>query len=210
MPAALLLCSLGVLAAGAWLVCPAGCGVPAPDVAGLDLAQRWRTPLLDGLFMAVTWLGSLWLLLPIALLLAWRWRQQARPAAWFVPLALLGSTLLAHAAKLLVNRPRPDLHPMLVDLPPDASYPSAHTMQITAIVLAWLLQPGTPLAGRPPWVALLLGLVVGLVAASRIHLQVHFPTDVLAGLGAAVCWVLALHRMAGRADRSGRLPEGSR
>ena len=47
-----------------------------------------RTPWLDGVFAAVTWLGSLAVLLPLVLLLWWR-RRSDRNAA-FVALALIG------------------------------------------------------------------------------------------------------------------------
>jgi undecaprenyl-diphosphatase len=107
----------------------------------------------------------------------------------FLPLALLGATALAQAAKVLVARPRPDLFPALVAMPADASFPSAHAMQATAFALAWLLRPGA----RPgPLAAAVAVLLVLAVAGSRVYLQVHFPTDVLFGMTAAALWVVAL------------------
>ncbi len=43
----------------------------------------------------------------------------------------------------------------------------------------------------PPWrvaAGLALAAIVLLVAASRLHLQVHWPSDVLAGILVAVFW----------------------
>jgi hypothetical protein len=42
------------------------------DQAGLALAHAARAPWLDAVFAAITWLGSLAVLLPLALLLWWR------------------------------------------------------------------------------------------------------------------------------------------
>jgi membrane-associated phospholipid phosphatase len=200
--------SLAVLAVGAGLVCPGGeCGLTSLDQLGLGLANELRGEPLDRLMAGVTWLGSLTVLAPLAGLGAWwRWRAGQRHEAAFLPLALIGSTLLAHLAKLWVARPRPALHPFMTALPADWSYPSAHAMQVTAAALAlFLILPRHRNAWPARWaLAVLLGSLVILVGLSRIHLQVHFPSDVLAGGLAAALWVLGLHVLIfGRAAKSG-------
>ena len=160
------------------------------DQAGLALAHAARAPWLDSLFVVVTWFGSLALLLPLALLAWWRWRG-ARSAA-FVALALVGASALGHLAKLIAARPRPDLFPPLIAMPEDWSFPSAHAVQVTAFALAWLLRPGTS-PGRIEVAALITAAVV--VLASRLYLQVHFPSDVIAGALLATLWVVFLRRL---------------
>ncbi len=185
------LAALLVLASGARLVCPdRGCPVPAPDAAVLAALHGSQSVWLDRGFATVSWLGSLFVLVPATLLLAWRdWVGKRRHRAAFVPAALAGASLFAHLAKLLVERPRPDLFPALAAMPQDASFPSAHAMQITAFTAAWLSAPGRrPLPGE---VAAGMALILA-VALSRIHLQLHFPSDVAFGLAAAVLWVMAL------------------
>ncbi len=186
--------ALLTLAGGAAWVCPGNrCAVPALDAAGLGAAHESRAAWLDGLVQGVTWAGSLWLLLPLAILVAWRLsRCDGWQAASFVPAALLTATALAHLAKLAVLRPRPELFPPLVAMPADASFPSAHAMQVSALVLALLLRPGAQ-PGIAFWLAG-VALIV-LVAASRVYLQLHFPSDVLAGIAAAVTLVLALRTL---------------
>ena len=188
---------LAVLAAGGWLVCPQGdCPLNAFDHAGLTLAHAGLTASLEPWLRGVTWLGSLFLLLPLALLAAWRLGSAGRwSAGVFVVSALLGAAVLAHLAKLWVARPRPELFPATVPMPMDWSYPSAHAMQVTALALALYLVGGP---GIQRW-AWLLGLIVLAVAGSRLYLQVHFPSDVLAGLLAAALWVLGLHAVWRRA-----------
>lgn len=183
--------SLAILAAGAWLVCPRSqCATTAIDHAGLGLAYDLRSAAFDRWMPALTWLGSLAVLLPLTVLAAlvlWRGRRQR--AAGFLVLAVLGASALSHIVKFAVMRPRPDLFPVLTDMPADWSYPSAHAMQITALAVAVIFIAARR---RTLW-ALPLGSVVLLVNLSRIYLQVHFPSDVLAGTLAAALWVGGLH-----------------
>jgi len=78
----------------------------------------------------------------------------------------------------------------LVAMPGDSSFPSGHAMQITAFALAAILTLAPP-TQRARWFALAL-IVIVLVGASRLYLQVHFPTDVLAGTAAAALWVFGV------------------
>jgi undecaprenyl-diphosphatase len=160
------------------------------DRAGLALAHAARAPWLDVVFAVVTWLGSLAVLLPLALLAWWRWRGE-RGAA-FVALGLMGASALGHLAKLIVERPRPDQFPPLVPMPEDWSFPSAHAVQVTAFALAWLLRPGA----APGWIGIAALLTaVTAVIASRLYLQVHYPSDVIAGALLATLWVVFLRRL---------------
>lgn len=186
--------ALGALALGAAWVCPdRQCLVPALDAGGLAAAHGWRAAWLDALALGITWAGSLLVLLPLAIAYAW---HQSRRDGWrlasFVPTALLATTALAHLSKDLVLRPRPELFPPLAAMPADASFPSAHAMQASAVVMAILLRPGA----RPGVAAWLAGAaLIAAVAASRVYLQVHFPSDVLAGIAAGVLLVLAMRAL---------------
>lgn len=160
------------------------------DHAGLALAHAVGTPWLDKFFAAVTWLGSLVVLLPLALAVWWRWRGKRN--ASFVFLALLSSSVLVRVAKLIAERPRPEFFTTIIEMPDDASFPSAHAMQVTAFALAWLIQPG-----KSPRIVeiILLMIVVVLVGLSRIYLQVHFPSDVVVGVMFAALWVFFLRQL---------------
>jgi len=183
--------ALAAIAAGTALVCPEGaCRIPGLDVRGLALVQGWRSAWLDPASIVTTGLGSLYLLLPVTLLLAWRARRSgAGASAAFVPAALAGAAIIAHLAKLAIDRPRPDLFPALIAMPQDASFPSAHAMQVTAFVAAWLLHPGR-IPG--PGEALAGITLVAAVGLSRVYLQVHFPSDVIFGIAIALLWVMAM------------------
>jgi membrane-associated phospholipid phosphatase len=201
LAATLGLAAVAFLLAAGQIVCPlAACTAPAFDAAVLAWLNRWRAPVFDGGFAALTWGGSFLLAFPAAIALAfWQRRQQALRAAAFVPLALTAAALLSFFAKMAIDRPRPDLYPALIPLPSDSSFPSGHAIHATALALAWLVRPG---ARSSSGEFLIAGLLVALVALSRPYLQVHFPSDVLAGILAASLWVLALRCLPVWSERS--------
>lgn len=193
-----------LLLAGALWVCPSGaCRTPALDATLLAWMHAWRSPASDALAAALTWSGSILLLGPALLLLAaWKLRRAERRAATFVAFAFGGAVAVCQGFKAWVMRPRPDLFEHIGMLPLDPSYPSAHTMQAAAglLVLA-LMAPAHRRAGLVA-LAIVAALAVG---ATRIYLQVHFPSDVLLGLLAGWVWVAGAHFLL---NRPGARPRG--
>lgn len=171
-------------------LCPdARCLAPESDLAVLRAFHVARAPKLDALMAAVTWLGSMFVLLPAALIISLRERRRGS-SAFFLAVALVGGWLLLHVAKWLVDRPRPDLFPSVAPMPGDASFPSGHTAQAAIFVFAWLATRRPD----PAWAFWLAGTaLVLLVGLSRLYLQVHFPTDVIAGLLFGIVWVALLY-----------------
>jgi membrane-associated phospholipid phosphatase len=83
------------------------------------------------------------------------------------------------AAKSLVNRPRPST---MLTYEPSTSFPSGHSLEGTAAMLA-LLVFALPALSRPA-ARIATGVValgVLLVGVARVCLNVHYPSDVLAG-----------------------------
>jgi membrane-associated phospholipid phosphatase len=190
------ICACATLWAGAQMVCRgAACTASNLDNQILATLHAWRQPWLDTLLANATWLGSILVLLPLAIALAWHYRKNSpRKAVWLLPIGVAGAWLLATATKLLVSRPRPELYPSLVAMPADWSFPSAHAMQVTAFAMGWLLMPGVRLG----WV--IIGAATSLVimvGVSRLYLQVHFPSDVLAGVIASAAWMAGLRTTLG-------------
>ena len=176
---------------------------PVPPTRIAKAAATMEPPAaVDSFFLAVTWLGSLHVLLPAALAVAALPVAGSRRYEFLLPVASLGlSVVLVHLLKLLVRRPRPQVEQLLVSLPADWSFPSAHTAQAAAFFLAVALIARHHLPPRPAIAAAVVALVViVLVGWSRVHLQVHFLSDVVAGglLGTLVAAGVAFagHRLA--------------
>lgn len=158
----------------------------------LTALHAWRSPALDTFFATLTWLGSLWLLLPMSLVAALACRRPGLAAlrqALSLPAALAAASLLTCILKRLCQRPRPDLFAPLTILPDDASFPSGHASQVTALAVAGclLLSRSRRLRLMPPIFA-----VTAAVVISRPYLQVHWPSDAMAGALLGMLCALAL------------------
>jgi undecaprenyl-diphosphatase len=186
--------SAAILMAGATLLCPHGqCHMPWIDTALLAWMNDWRSIGLDTLFATITWLGSLWVLLPLSILIAWvQSRRSSLRVSAFVPVSLLLATALGFITKIMVERPRPQFFSGPIPLPEDWSFPSAHTMQVTAFFLAAIFIAKDKF--RLPTAAG-AALIIVLVGTSRLYLQVHFPTDVIFGMIAAIGCVMAARQL---------------
>ncbi len=122
--------------------------------------------------------GAVWLALGAAGALV----DSRRRSRWKRATAsIAGAYLLNTAAKAVVRRPRPDLEdlPALMSTPTQLSFPSAHAATSFAAARAFSggLLPAAPLY-----------VVASAMAASRVVLGVHYPSDIVAGaaLGAAI------------------------
>jgi undecaprenyl-diphosphatase len=145
----------------------------------LGSAAAWRAPWLDEFFLALTWLGSLWLLLPASVLAGFHaYPRVGRISALLVAMLPLVVAGVCSLIKMLVDRDRPRLHEAVAAIPTDAAFPSAHAAQSMAVAVALAIT--LPVVGNYR-IAVPLALLVLLVGCSRIYLQVHWPSDVLAG-----------------------------
>lgn len=153
-----------------------------PDVLGspalLDTAWTFTTIGSPVAVDAVTLVGA------VGLVLARRWR-----AAAVVVVARVGELACETALKHLLARPRPALVPPITTAS-GFSFPSGHSAGSAAVFGALVLLAVSVLTGAGRRVLLVLagGLLVAGVAASRVLLGVHYPSDVVGGVALGLAW----------------------
>ena len=151
---------------------------------------------MDTLFLYVTWLGSVLILFPTAIVVIALFRNKLHFSDRLLLLGgLVGASAIAHAVKLIISRPRPiAAQDMLVSMPTDFSFPSAHTAQAASFFVALALAATRYLPEKTsPLIWLGSGCLIILVGLSRLYLKVHYPSDVIAGAALGIGWVLILN-----------------
>ena len=137
----------------------------------------------------VTQLGGIYTVIVFCLVLALAETIVER-SVWVIPFIVAvmgGEEVLTTTIKQLTDRVRPTLNPAAAMLGP--SFPSGHSATAAAFYATAALLLGRR-RGQPTR-AVLAGLAVGLavaVAASRVLLDVHWLSDVIAGLALGWAW----------------------
>lgn len=192
-----------------WLVASAGFALAVYALLWIGYAQRWEwLSRLDdaalnpahaygaahsGWVSAWDWfctiLGPNAFRLAVAVLVvALFWRRRPRPAVFLVVTVEL-SGVVNELAKALVQRPRP---PTALVSAYASSFPSGHAMGIVVCVLA-LLAVVTPkvTAALRPWLWVLGAALIVTIGVGRVLLNVHHPSDVLAGWALGYAYFIA-------------------
>jgi undecaprenyl-diphosphatase len=178
--------------------------------------QAWimgiREPWLNRFMIAFTFLGTRWVIVGLALILAgWSWKTgRQRMLVTFIIVAMAVNPLIEHTLKEIVGRPRPDLDRLLRGRGP--SFPSGHVLASTAFygmlpLLVWK-------SSTKVWTRLLAasGAVVMSVgmAFSRVYLDVHWSVDATAGFILGTVMVIVTGRLHHWAEhRKGQVERGA-
>jgi len=170
------------------------------DRSMLTALHHAVTPALTAVAVALTDIGDPTVIAPAtavviaALALARRWRW-----ATLVALEVGGAAALDLATKTFFARPRPTLYPHLVH-ETGFSFPSGHATGDLAFFLALQLLAWHALPPRWRWLGV-LGILLALACGiSRPYLQIHYPSDILAGWALGAGWVLLMHLLFYRSD----------
>ena len=152
---------------------------------GNDHASAWSMHALND----VTQFGGIYAVVVLCVVLAVAETIRER-SVWVIPFIVAvvgGEEILTTTVKQLADRLRPTFNPAAATLGP--SFPSGHSATAAAFYATAALLLGR-WRGRPARAAL-AGLAVGIavaVAASRVLLDVHWLSDVIAGLALGWGW----------------------
>jgi len=168
--------AMGACMVGGSLVLLSSARLRRADVRMGDLVRRSRSGPSDRLIAAATDLGSIYGVVGTAAALgAAGHRRLARD----VMAIGSGAWLVAQGAKTRVRRERPyeaEGVARLIRPPTGSSYPSGHAA-VTAAMMGVIAADGERV------VRVLAGMLTVFVAASRVYVGVHYPSDVLGGIG---------------------------
>lgn len=164
------------------------------DLVGIDngvakWGNRHATAMSMHALNLVTQLGGIYTIvaLCVTLAVAETIRERAVWVAPFIIAVMGGEELLTATVKQLADRVRPTFNPAAASLGP--SFPSGHSATAAAFYAAAALLLGRR-RGRPGRAALtgLAAAIAVAVAASRVLLDVHWLSDVIAGLSLGWAW----------------------
>ncbi|WP_078311317.1 MULTISPECIES: phosphatase PAP2 family protein [unclassified Mycobacterium] len=192
-----------------WLLVSAGAAFIVFALLWISYAQQWDwLPRLDGAALApardygiahtgwvtawdvfATALGPGAFRIAVAVVIVVLLVRHQRREAVFLLITVELSALVTELAKLLAGRPRPATR--LVDAY-GSSFPSGHALGVMVGVLA-LLTVFLPkaVAALRPWLAVLGGVLILMIGVSRVLLNVHNPSDVLAGWALGYAYFVA-------------------
>jgi membrane-associated phospholipid phosphatase len=177
--------------------------------------SRWlhlhSSAALVSLFKVVTYAGNAAFLAVLALAaVLFLLRRRALNEAVLLCVGVVGIEAVNALLKLAFHRPRPELAYVHLDT---YSFPSGHAAGSSAIyaILLYLLARergwGVRIACALAWLG-----IVGVVAFSRLYLEVHYLSDVLAGISLGTAWAaacLCVYELK-RGSLESRLPQWAR
>lgn len=165
--------------------------VRAVDEAIVALVDPLRLPGLVDVFSSLTHAGD-FAILAIVTAVATGFLWAHGPARYIAPLwlTIAGAQLTTWTGKFIIHRPRPDF---ILDITAwSPSFPSGHATGAMAVygLVAYVIARDLPTVRQRFEVGFWTAVLIALVAFSRIFLNVHYPTDVAAGLLVGIFWII--------------------
>lgn len=135
-------------------------------------------------------------------------KASGRPATmWYVILTVLNAYICQSVLKRCFDRARPE-GVLPLSYVESASFPSGHAMMstVTYLTVALLLADLAVRRKHAIYLIVLAAILSGAVGMSRVYLGVHYPTDVMAGWSAGICWCCGSWLLADRLTSRQTIP----
>lgn len=164
------------------------------DQHAADFAENLATPEVTTFFAWITELGSVWALTVGSLVMfgvLWYFYQRKKWRIVYFVIAMGGVTILISGLKAAFLRDRPNI---LEEYDGTGySFPSGHsTAPIVFYGFIMYLVIRSKLNALAKWlINIFLGILILLIAFSRLPLGVHYFTDVIGGLALGLTWLVS-------------------
>ena len=157
---------------------------------------------LTSIMLVITFLGKHDLLIPMNfVLIAFFIYRKERWFATRIAALSLSSLLLMFSLKFLFQRNRPQQQ--LIDDVSGYSFPSGHAL--ISVVFYGLFIHMIWHEVKTKWLRtlliIILGILIVLIAFSRIYLRVHYASDVIAGIAVGFIWLVLSLRIVQRIEK---------
>ncbi len=160
--------------------------------------QSFHSDWLDQFFILVTMLGEEYFYIAILSMIYWNINKKT---ARFLVLILALSATVNGAIKEIVGQSRPigeaGIRSIYTDTAEGASFPSGHTQNATAFF------GSAGLVAKNPFLWIGFSILIVLVAISRLYLGVHWPLDVIAGIGFGIVCIIVGKLIYEKSERDG-------
>lgn len=160
------------------------------DTAITSFFYSLRSPAMTVLMKTLSFFGGMYVLgIAIISMIAMLYQKHKKDAAVFA-FILFSGVALNWLLKFIFQRPRPHFMPLVYEN--SYSFPSGHAMNAFIFYTCLSCFIFLKMRNRGVGYVLIAGsiLLIGLIGISRIYLGAHYPSDVLAGYAAGLCWFL--------------------
>ena len=148
-----------------------------------------HTPLINTLMIFLTNLsGPIGIFVFSSLMVIWLLYKKWHEDIWLYLYAVVGANAAFVIIKMIVQRLRPDSDLIFVS---GYSFPSGHATMATAMAVAvyFIFSKRVHDTGMRVFLFSICLVWIVMIAFSRVYLDVHWLSDVLAGIGLGIFWV---------------------
>jgi membrane-associated phospholipid phosphatase len=152
--------------------------------------HQFANPQLDGLMLFITALGDPAMVITVFIsTIAWLGMKRRYTDVIRFTIACTGGVVINQVMKLFFAKPRPELWPRLIS-ETSFSFPSGHAVGSMVVYgfIGYILAREFPIYQRYIYTA--ASILIIAIGFSRLYLGVHYPTDIIAGYGVGILWLI--------------------
>ena len=152
--------------------------------------HQFANPQLDGAMLFITALGDPPMVITVFIsTVVWLGMKRRYSDGIRFLIICAGGILINQVMKLFFAKPRPELWTRLIN-EHSFSFPSGHAVGSMVVYgfIAYILAKELPVYRRYIYAA--ASILIIAIGFSRLYLGVHYPTDIIAGYGVGILWLI--------------------